>query len=471
MDAAVGQLVRHAGRAEIGCLALGVEHLFGGDAVHNRIRELVAQRLDLRPGAATGLEPLLELFVGDPSDNALHCGSAQLLLCLAPELRLAEGHLHRSHQPLLDVVLAGVRLAVLVLAGHAGQLAIVLQQDAVDHPGERPVEPCEVRAPRGGGDGVHEGRDFGVVARHPPHGDVNPALPLDLGDPALHWNLLSECLDPVEGDDSGHGTSGGSLLDEVGQAAATHEVERLAAREPGPVVLQCHPQAGHQEAGLAEPSPYFVSVDGGVRVEELFVGEEPHPSAGGLGALAGGSQLASLDEAPVVKMARFLVLEAQLVQVPVALHLHVELGGQGVDDGRAHPVEPPRRLVGALAELAARVQLREDHLESRHVAVGVLVNGDATAVVDDLDGSVAVQRHVHPRGEVGSSLVDGVVDDLPYEVHQPVGAVAADVHGRPLADSFQALERLDGVGVVRAVGSTAGWGYPVISRRPGLCGL
>ena len=52
----------------------------------------------------------------------------------------------------------------------------------------------------------------------------------------------------------------------------------------------------------------------------------------------------------------------------------------------------------------------------------------------------------------GRGLVDGVVDELPHEVEQAVVAGAADVHAGALADGVEALEDLDGVGVVARLG-------------------
>ena len=248
-------------------------------------------------------------------------------------------HLHCGHQPLLDIVFGGVVLAVLVLSGQAGELAVVLEQDAVDHPGERPVEPSQVGAARGGGNSVDERSDVGVVAGHPSHGYVDPAFPLDLGDLALDRHLLGEGLDPVQGDHAGNRIARRSVLDEIRESAPTHEIERLAVGV-GAAVLQRHPQAGHKEAGLAEPPSNLVGIDPGVGMEELRVGKELHPCACGLGALPGSAQLASLYEASALEEAGLLVLEAQLIQDPVALYLHIDLGGEGVDHGCTHAVEP-----------------------------------------------------------------------------------------------------------------------------------
>ena len=59
-----------------------------------------------------------------------------------------------------------------------------------------------------------------------------------------------------------------------------------------------------------------------------------------------------------------------------------------------------------------------------------------------------MQGDVDLVGEPRRCLVDGIVDQLPDEVHETIGAGAADVHARTLANGLQPFEGLDGVGVV-----------------------
>ena len=49
-------------------------------------------------------------------------------------------------------------------------------------------------------------------------------------------------------------------------------------------------------------------------------------------------------------------------------------------------------------------------------------------------------------------FVDGVIDDFPHEVVQPLAVHAADVHRRPLADGFEAFEDGDVGGGVTGSG-------------------
>ena len=81
-------------------------------------------------------------------------------------------------------------------------------------------------------------------------------------------------------------------------------------------------------------------------------------------------------------------------------------------------------------------------------SIGVLVDRDAAAVVDDPHAAVGLQRHLDVGGVAGECLVDGVVDDLVDQVVQAALTGGADVHAGTLADRLQALEELDVAGVV-----------------------
>ena len=182
-------------------------------------------------------------------------------------------------------------------------------------------------------------------------------------------------------------------------------------------------------------------------LEDLLVGLE-----GDLGAaLVGGARLLEprLGDAAGVALA---------VDLALAPDLDLEHLGERVHHGDADAVEAARDLVGALVELAAGVELREDDLggvEPRLVGA----DGDAAAVVDDGHRVVDVDRDVDRGAEAGEGLVDRVVDDLVDEVVQPRLAGRADVHRRADADGLEALEDPDGL-------------HPVVRRRrvalPGL---
>ena len=151
-------------------------------------------------------------------------------------------------------------------------------------------------------------------------------------------------------------------------------------------------------------------------------------------------------------------LAAVLERHPVALAALVDLGdelrGQGVDDGDADAVEAAGDLVAAPAELPAGVEHGHDDLEGALplvLALGVGLEGDAAAVVDDPAAAVGQQGDVDAVALAGHGLVDGVVDDLPDEVVEAGEAGRADVHAGPASDGLEALQHVDVLGAVRAV--------------------
>ncbi len=98
------------------------------------------------------------------------------------------------------------------------------------------------------------------------------------------------------------------------------------------------------------------------------------------------------------------------------------------------------RVVGAGAELAAGVQLGEDHLDPGKTGPWFDVDRDAAAVVDDRDAAVGTQCDQDHLTESAQRLVHRVVDDLPQAVHQAAGVGRPDVHRGSLADGLQTLQ-------------------------------
>ena len=138
----------------------------------------------------------------------------------------------------------------------------------------------------------------------------------------------------------------------------------------------------------------------------------------------------------------FFVVCASLVD------LGLEPLGQGVDAGHTHAVEAAGDLVGPAVELAAGVELRQDHLDRRLALGGDHPDGNAPPIVADRAGAIAMQHDRAGRRVAGEGLVHRVVDDLPDQVVEPVEPRRTDVHPGSLADRFEPLEDLDRLGVV-----------------------
>jgi hypothetical protein len=75
---------------------------------------------------------------------------------------------------------------------------------------------------------------------------------------------------------------------------------------------------------------------------------------------------------------------------------------------------------------------------------------NAPTVVDHRNAVVLVNGNLDSRAKSRHSFIDGVVDNLVNEVVQPVGPGRPNVHRRTFPYRVEALENLDGSGVIRA---------------------
>ena len=234
-----------------------------------------------------------------------------------------------------------------------------------------------------------------------------------------------------------------------------HELAHAAlVREHGlldlgmPPVGQRDPHARVQERELAQAVLERLEAVVEVR-ERLGRGEEPHRRAA----------LARRRPDPLERRHRVAALEAGEVLEALAPDPKLQPVPERVDHADADAVQPARHLVAVLVELAARVQLGHDDLGRAHPLALVDADRDAAAVVGDADRVVGVQRDLHLGRPAAERLVDAVVDDLVDHVVQARAVVGvADIHPRPLAHRFQALENLDGIGAV-FLGDAGGFGH------------
>ena len=224
------------------------------------------------------------------------------------------------------------------------------------------------------------------------------------------------------------------VLDEAADAALVVEV--LLHRLGPPLVAQDDVDPRVEERLLAQPAQQGVVV-----VEDLLKDLRVGPE-GDLGALLVGVA------GDCERRALLATLEPLVVAVLAVAHLDLEPLGQGVDDRGAHAVQAARHLVAAAAELAARVQDGEDDGDGGKAGLALGADGDAAAVVRDLDDLAGKQVHLDHRAIARERLVDRVVDNLIDQVVQAARPRRPDIHAGPLAYRLQPLEHLDLRGVV-----------------------
>ena len=226
---------------------------------------------------------------------------------------------------------------------------------------------------------------------------------------------------------------------------ATLIFEHGFVRLRAPFVAEDDAHAGVQEGQFAQPvfqrlAVIFGHGEGRRARHEAHRRARQHLAIGAQRALANLFQrrldLAAFDEADIVLLAA--AVDAQLQPVR-----------QGVDDRDADAVQAAGNLVGVLVELTAGVQLGHDDLGRRNALGLVHLDRDAPAIVGNLGGAVGIQRDGHFVGMAGQRLVDRIVDDFVDHVVQagPVIGVA-NIHAGTLADGFEALQDLDGIGAI-----------------------
>ena len=284
----------------------------------------------------------------------------------------------------------------------------------------------------GGGDVVHVGEQVLVVAVVVLDGQIHQdvaALAADVDGRVVEGRALA-----VE------------IPHEIGQAPFEAELVPPALLA-GALVAQRQLHAAVEVRQLPKPAhDHVVAPLHGL--EHPIVGHkgDEGPLLAGAARLRQGVLGPAGDDLPVRALG---ALELLLVGPVLGEHLHGDPPGEGVHHGRAHAVEAAGVAVGVVAELAARVELGEDHLHAGHAQLLVDAHGDAPAVVEDRGGAVLVQGHADLVGVAVGRLVDGVVHDLPQQMVEPLGARGAYIHAGTHPDRVQALhDRYVGNGIV-----------------------
>ena len=203
----------------------------------------------------------------------------------------------------------------------------------------------------------------------------------------------------------------------------------------GPLVLQGDADAFVQEGQLAQAQTQRVIVVDRFREDRVVGLEMDHrPRAFGRALFIKGTHGLAAGEFDAVGFA-------------VAMDFDIHLFRQGIDAGNADAVQAARDLIPSVAEFAAGVEDRHDHFNGRFTRL-VHIHGNAAAIIPDGDAVVLFDYDVDIRTEPCQGFVDTVIDYFGHQMMQAPGGYAADVHARPLAYGFQALQDLDLAGAV-----------------------
>src|SRR5690606_9159881 len=197
------------------------------------------------------------------------------------------------------------------------------------------------------------------------------------------------------------------------------------------LILEDDAHAGVEEGQLPQALGQVVEVEGDIG-KGLRGGDEVNAGAGGTG-FTHHSQ----------RRLGHTVLVDLLPDLAAAADGQLELLGQGIHHGNAHPVQTAGHLVGVVVELTTGVKHRHDYFGGGY-ALFMGFGGNAAPVVRHRDGFVRVDGHGNLTAVAGQRLVDGVVHQFEDHVVQACAVVRVpDVHPGTLADRIESLENLD----------------------------
>ncbi len=400
---AVGQFPRQ-GRSLGHLLA---HHLAPG--AHAALRGADGQLGDAFTIGGMLVEPEAEGVLHHARDEGGALARGEPLLGLAGELGIRQFHREHVAHPAPDVLGSDL---------HAARQQVAELAELAYRLGEPRAQAVHVGAPLGGGDQVDVALGDRLAALGQPcHGPVR--------------RLVA----------TGHAAGEGFRRQQLPAAQGIEQVVLEAVLVlpllgfTAVLVVEHHLQAG-AEHGLGAQHMLELAHAELRAVEEAGIGPETDARAGiALAHLAHLFQVGDL----------LAVGEGDVVLGAIALDPNLQVTRQGIHHRHAHAVEAAGKAVGLVGELAAGVELGEDHLHARHPLLGVDVHRHAAAVVGHLDGTVLVQGHLDPFRVTGDGLVHRVVDHLLGQVVWPGGV---GVHAGALAHRLQAAEYLDGGSVV-----------------------
>src|SRR3990167_6977315 len=79
------------------------------------------------------------------------------------------------------------------------------------------------------------------------------------------------------------------------------------------------------------------------------------------------------------------------------------------------------------------------------------IHGYAPAVIADTDTIIRINYYLYLSAVSGQGLIHGIIHHLIYQMVQAAGVGISDIHGRPLTHSLNALQHLDGSGIITMI--------------------
>ena len=127
------------------------------------------------------------------------------------------------------------------------------------------------------------------------------------------------------------------------------------------------------------------------------------------------------------------------VDLTILVDMHIQLGGQGIYNGRTHSVQSSRNLVATTAKFTTGVKNSKDSLYRWTTSFFLDVDRDTTAIIHHCDGIILFDIDLDMLGKTSQGLINGVVYNLPDQVMQAFFSGRSDIHPWTQANRLQAF--------------------------------
>ena len=117
----------------------------------------------------------------------------------------------------------------------------------------------------------------------------------------------------------------------------------------------------------------------------------------------------------------FTSLITLVIFLAILINIDLQPLRKGINYRRTYTMKSARYLVSAAAELTAGMKNRKYDFYSRKSRFFLDSNRNTTSIINDGDGIVGVDGHIDLGTISGQSLVNGVVNDLIYQMMETSG--------------------------------------------------
>ena len=151
--------------------------------------------------------------------------------------------------------------------------------------------------------------------------------------------------------------------------------------------------------------------------------------------------------------AGFALLKLNTIALAAAANLNLHMLTQSVNAGYAHAVQATGNLIATVAEFTTGMQHSHNYFNCRFFLFFHHVHGNTTAIIYNRNTIIRMDDYLNLSTVTGQGFVNTVVHNLVHQMVQTACRGTANIHSRPLTNSFQAFQHMN---LFRIIAATNG---------------